>query len=207
MHLVDVTITDLMLERAGFDQISPPPPPASPVYLHKIPNPESAFFRVLYHFVGHAFGWYEQKKIDDETLNTRLHHSNTQLIIFTHQSSLPNLSSMKAIEQNSLGFAELTLHPPYQVELSFFGLFSHTHGKGLGSTCLYQTLNHGFTLNDHQIQRFILNTCTLDHSRALPLYQSLGFIAQGRRQITIENPHNGQFDFIFPENCKTWPPA
>ena len=38
------------------------------------------------------------------------------------------------------------------------------------------------------IERLTVNTCTLDHPRALPLYQRLGFTAYNREERFVELP-------------------
>jgi hypothetical protein len=38
------------------------------------------------------------------------------------------------------------------------------------------------------ISRLTINTCTLDHPRALPLYQRLGFTAYAREERFVELP-------------------
>jgi hypothetical protein len=40
----------------------------------------------------------------------------------------------------------------------------------------------------HGIPKFKVNTCTLDHPRALPLYQRLGFVPYAREDRYIELP-------------------
>ena len=58
-------------------------------------------------------------------------------------------------------------------ELSYIGLTDENLGKGLG-TYLFKTAI--LTAWDkRRILKLKVNTCTLDHKNALPLYQKLGF--------------------------------
>ena len=37
-------------------------------------------------------------------------------------------------------------------------------------------------------ERVTVNTCTLDHASALPLYQRFGFVPYERKEIEIDDP-------------------
>ena len=39
-----------------------------------------------------------------------------------------------------------------------------------------------------EAMKLLVNTCTLDHPRALPLYQKMGFLAYAREDRYIELP-------------------
>ncbi len=59
------------------------------------------------------------------------------------------------------------------VDLSYFGLVPETVGKGLGAWLLKTAL---LTAWDHPgTEKLTVNTCTLDHPRALATYQKHGF--------------------------------
>ena len=55
-------------------------------------------------------------------------------------------------------------------------------GRGLGSTMLQRVISYIYT---RAPSRIIIQTCTLDHPSALPLYQRFGFKPVGRKQVTI----------------------
>ena len=58
------------------------------------------------------------------------------------------------------------------VELSHFGMFEHALGLGLGKWFLLQTLYAAWNSNPKTVR---VTTNTLDHPRALQLYQRFGF--------------------------------
>jgi len=70
-------------------------------------------------------------------------------------------------------------------QLAYFGLMPEALGKRLGYFFLYQAIANAWS---HPITKLLVNTCTLDHPRALPLYQRLGFVAYSREDRYIELP-------------------
>ena len=58
-------------------------------------------------------------------------------------------------------------------------------GRGLGHFFLQQSVSICWS---HPIQKILVNTCTLDHPRALPLYQRLGFTPYAREDRYVELP-------------------
>ncbi|WP_250994926.1 GNAT family N-acetyltransferase [Agrobacterium vitis] len=70
------------------------------------------------------------------------------------------------------GFFELTQQQDNTVELSYFGLFEHALGLGIGKWFLLQALYAAWSTAPTKIS---VMTNTLDHPRALQLYQQFGF--------------------------------
>jgi GNAT superfamily N-acetyltransferase len=58
-------------------------------------------------------------------------------------------------------------------------------GHRLGYYFLYQASLNAWS---HPISKLLVNTCTLDHPRALPLYQRVGFVPYSRENRYIEMP-------------------
>ena len=69
-----------------------------------------------------------------------------------------------------------------QVEIVFVGLIEAAIGRGLGSRMLERVIDYIYT---RAPSRIIIQTCTLDHPSALPLYQRTGVTPVGRKQVTI----------------------
>jgi GNAT superfamily N-acetyltransferase len=67
-------------------------------------------------------------------------------------------------------------------ELAYFGLIPDYIGRGLGGFLLATAIDIAWS---KPIERLWVHTNTLDHPRALPLYQQLGFVpyAQEKTQI------------------------
>ena len=83
------------------------------------------------------------------------------------------------------GFAELDFRGfPKVVDLSYFGLVPEFIGRRLGPWLLRWTIEAMWRRGP---KRITVNTCTLDHPSALPLYQRLGFTAYDRRESWIRS--------------------
>ncbi|SPZ34014.1 Thiosulfate sulfurtransferase [Agrobacterium tumefaciens] len=70
------------------------------------------------------------------------------------------------------GFFELNKASDEVTELSYFGLLEEAIGAGIGKWFLLQALYAAWQDNP---QRVTVTTNTLDHPRALQLYQMMGF--------------------------------
>ena len=80
---------------------------------------------------------------------------------------------------------DLDLREGGEVNISYFGLMPEAIGKRLGFFFSYHVCMNAWAL---PIRRLTINTCTLDHPRALPLYQRLGFTAYAREERFVELP-------------------
>ena len=107
--------------------------------------------------------------LTDRQLSAIIHHPATE--IFTLNA-----------RDRAIGFVELNFKLFPQVEIVFVGLVEDVIGRGLGSTMLQWVISYIYT---RAPSRIIIQTCTLDHPSALPLYQRFGFKPVGRKQVTI----------------------
>ncbi|MCY3880078.1 MAG: GNAT family N-acetyltransferase [Rhodobacteraceae bacterium] len=71
------------------------------------------------------------------------------------------------------GFFVLDTRSAGICDISYFGLVKQAIGKGLGGWLLDQAIARGWAMPG--VRKITVNTCTLDHPRALPLYESRGF--------------------------------
>ena len=76
------------------------------------------------------------------------------------------------------GFFVLDARAPATCDLAYFGLVAEAMGRGLG-TFLLKTAIH-MAWDRTGVERVTVNTNSLDHPRALPLYQKAGFEPVGR---------------------------
>lgn len=72
------------------------------------------------------------------------------------------------------GYVELERKAPDAVEIDYLGLLDEFIGKGLGAHLLTAAARRGFAMG---ARRVLLNTCNLDHPKALANYQARGFKA------------------------------
>ena len=81
------------------------------------------------------------------------------------------------------GLAEIDARDRKIVELKFFGLVPDYTGRGLGRYFLAQAVDLAWALGPEKV---ILETCSLDHPAALPLYQKFGFTVFDQRKGQVE---------------------
>ncbi len=121
--------------------------------------PTVAFYRFLYDTVGAPWRWTDRQELDDEALRVLVQHPEIAVYVLYHHGT-------------PAGFAELDLRRPPDVQLVYFGLMPAFIGRGLGSFFLDWAIREAWR---HEPQRVWVHTCTLDHPRALPLYEKAGF--------------------------------
>ena len=165
---VEVTVTWLeMAARPSFAR--PPMPPGAPMVLIRAGDPPLSYFRYLYGTVGAQYEWF--MRLEETDNETRSFISDPKVSLFTLlRDGWP------------AGFFVLDGRVDSVADLSYFGLMPEVVGHGLGSWFLKTAIHAGWDLPD--TQRMTVNTCTLDHPRALPQYQKHGF--QPVRQSTYE---------------------
>lgn len=152
---------------------SPPPPqPGEKVAILKAEKPPVHFYRYLYNTIGESYKWVDRRKVDDVTLGTILRDPRVDLFVL-YADGCP------------AGMAELDFRLEGTGQLSYFGLVPEYVGRGLGAFFLYQAIQNAWAM---PINKLLINTCTLDHPRALPLYQRMGFSVYAREDRFIEMP-------------------
>jgi GNAT superfamily N-acetyltransferase len=167
-----IPMTVTFLEMNARPTALPPPQPRGKVALLKADKPPVHFYRYLYDTIGKDYYWVDRKKLTPEAL--------AELI----QDPL-NLTFVLYVEGNPAGMAELDLRNSGTANISYFGLMPEALGKRLGYFFLYHTCMNAWAQG---IGRLTINTCTLDHPRALPLYQRLGFTPYSREERFVELP-------------------
>ncbi len=150
----------------------PPPQPKGKIAIMRVENPAVHFYRYLYDTIGDAYYWVDRRKKSDEQIAEIIGHPANELyVIYT--------------EGAPAGMAELDFADPQEGQLAYFGLMPEAIGRGVGAYFLHQAIAIAW---DKPIGRLLVNTCTLDHPRALPLYQRLGFTPYSREDRYIELP-------------------
>ena len=167
-----IPMTVTFLEMTARPTALPPPQPRVKVALLKCEKPPTHFYRYLYDTIGADYYWVDRKKLSFEKLAEVIHHPLNQLfVLYT--------------DGNPAGMAELDLRKQNEANISYFGLMPEAIGRHLGFFFFYHSCMNAWA---QPIQRLTINTCTLDHPRALPLYQRLGFTAYAREERFVELP-------------------
>ena len=150
----------------------PPPQPKGKVAILKADKPPVHFYRYLYDTVGGEYKWVDRKKTSDAALAEILNDPLVDLFVL-YADGCP------------AGMAELDFRLESIGQLAYFGLLPDYVGRRLGYFFLYHTVANCWA---RPISKLLVNTCTLDHPRALPLYQRMGFVPYAREDRYIEMP-------------------
>lgn len=156
---VSYTITWLeMTDRPSYPR--PVQPFGTPAALLRAESPPPWFFLGLYDAVGRDYAWEDMHKEDEQDLAAWLSDSDTFLFTLM-KSGWPH------------GFFLLDHREAGIGNLSYFGLVPQAVGTGLGRFLLESAVHTAWDFPG--VERLTVNTCTLDHPRALGLYQRVGF--------------------------------
>jgi GNAT superfamily N-acetyltransferase len=160
-----------------------------PVNIHtaimRVPGIPLPFYRFLYRQVGSRWHWVDRLRMDDATLTTILNDKRNSVTVL-YVNGAP------------AGFYELLQLEDDVVELSHFGLFEHALGLGLGKWFLLQTLYAAWAMNP---VRLTVTTNTLDHPRALQLYQMFGFSPVETREADVLPLSDAELRSLAKRDC------
>lgn len=151
-----------------------PPPPKVKLALLRAESPTVAFSRFLYDTTGRPWWWYERKEWSDRRLRDLVQHERYDTYVL-YLAGTP------------AGYFELDRIDPSVVELAYFGIMPEFIGQRLGPYLLDQAIQLAWT-GPPAPRRVWVNTCDLDHPRALPLYQRAGFAPYDRKVKEFEDP-------------------
>jgi GNAT superfamily N-acetyltransferase len=160
------------LEMTSRPSAFPPPQPKGKVALLRAEHPPVHFYRYLYDAVGRDYKWVDRKKLRDEELAEILGDERVDLFVLY-------------VDGCPAGMAELDFREDDIGQLAYFGLIPSFIGRRLSYFFLYHAAVNAWA---KPISKLLVNTCTLDHPRALPLYQRLGFVPYSREDRYIEIP-------------------
>ena len=155
-HPVRVHYLDMMLP--------PPQPIAAPhwpqgMHLKLWAKPQPDFYRRLYDEVGRQWHWVSRRYWSDRRLAAEIAPPATEIFVLWRES-------------RPLGFVEMNWRAHPTAEIVFLGLVAEEIGSGLGAAMLRFALRHIIAKGASKVR---IQTCSLDHPRALALYQSAGF--------------------------------
>ncbi len=160
------------LEMKARPPVLPPPQPKSKIAILKAENPPVHFYRYLYDAIGRDYYWVDRKKRSDAEIAELLKNPGMEIYVL-YADGCP------------AGMAEMDYRDANSAQLAYFGLMPDYIGRRLGFYFLYQAVMNAWS---KPIRKLRVNTCTLDHARALPLYQRMGFVPYTREERYIELP-------------------
>ena len=168
VEALDVRITEL--EMTAPPKQSLPVPVNIQTAIMRVPEIPLPFYRFLYLQVGKRWNWVDRLRMSDADLTGVLHDKR-------------NAVTVLYVNGAPAGFFELLQVDEDIVELSHFGMFENALGLGLGKWFLLQTLYAAWNSNPQTVR---VATNTLDHPRALQLYQRFGFSPVSTHDATVQ---------------------
>jgi GNAT superfamily N-acetyltransferase len=132
----------------------------------------ASFYRYLYETVGEPWLWWERRAMDDDKLLSIVRSDRVEVQVLY-------------VDGCPAGFAELDRRRGDEVELAYFGLVPAFLGQGLGPWFMQRALDLAW-LDD--TTRVWVHTCSLDHPRALLVYQRMGFQPYDEQTTVIDDP-------------------
>lgn len=164
---VDYTVTWLeMTDCPSYDW--PTLPLGTPASLIHAPKPPRWYFLALYEAVGRDYAWEDAPQVPAGELEVWLQEAKDLYTLI--RDGVP------------AGFFLLNRSKPDETDLAYFGLVPEAVGQGLGTYLLRTAILTAWSRDD--IQRLTVNTCTLDHPRALSHYQRNGFMPVRQESFT-----------------------
>lgn len=146
-----------------------PPQPAGPLTsLIRAEHPPVDYFRYLYDHVGRDFEWTDRHHDDPGELRAFLHDRDVALFSMLYEGW-------------PAGFFLLDWREEGVCDLAYFGISSEVLGRGYGKWLLGEAVRIGW--DREGVEKMTVNTCSLDHPRALPLYQRMGFEPVSRTEV------------------------
>ena len=151
----------------------PQPPARLPVALMRLGEPSLDFYRFLYRGAGEGCVWWERCLLSDDELSQVIRDPACSIHVL-YAAGEP------------AGYAELvTYEEERRVDIAYFGLLPAWRGKKLGGFLLARAVELAWA---DKPEKVTVNTCTLDHPAALPLYQRHGFQPVRREHLEIVDP-------------------
>ena len=169
---VSYTVTHLEMTARPAAPI-PHVPTGSPLALIAAENPPVEYFLYLYSAVGAEYEWTDW--LDATRQEQEAFVGDPKVELFTLM-----------VDGWPGGFFVLDTRRAGACELANFGLVPEAMGRGLGAWLLGCAVHMGW--DRAGVTRMTVNTNTLDHPRALALYQRMGFVPvrreDKRRKLT-----------------------
>ncbi len=145
----------------------PVTPTAMTGALLKAEKPPVWYFRALYDAVGRDYAWTDIHAREDPEIADWLND--------------PRVALYSLIDHGwPKGFFLLDWRDGDSCNLAYFGLVPEAVGRGFGAWMLRTAILTGWAIEG--ITRLEVNTCTLDHPRALIQYQRHGFTLTHREE-------------------------
>ncbi len=152
--------------------LPPPPSPLLKLAILRCEHPAVHFYRYLYNTIGQPYFWVERRLWSDEKLGEMLADPKLALYVL-YVAGAP------------AGMAELDFREAGTAQIAYFGLMPEFIGRRIGPWFLHQVLELAW---GNDTGKVLVNTCTLDHRKALAVYQRAGFTPYARAERVVHVP-------------------
>ncbi len=187
-----LSVTVTFLEQTARPVFKAVPRPSGKIALLHVENPPVHFYRYLYKIIGERYNWVTRTLLNDSDLRAIITHPKVYIYVLY-------------INGSPGGLAEIDARNARSPEIKFFGLTPDFVGKGYGRFFMSHVVDLAWTCSTPPAQlqnvpnktsiepansssgpeRVLIETCTLDHPAALPLYQKFGFSVIDRREGSV----------------------
>jgi GNAT superfamily N-acetyltransferase len=165
-----IAVTVTFLEMTAQPGYYPPLPHNKQIALLRARNIPVHFYKYLADRVGRKWHWVNILRTPDDELAESLHKPDRDIRVLY-------------LDGSPAGFFDIKPHLPDYAELAYFGMMEHAMGQGLGRWFLGAAIEAAWSQGP---RRVTVQTCTLDHPAALPLYQKLGFSPVGQQEEMVK---------------------
>jgi GNAT superfamily N-acetyltransferase len=159
---IEIVVTYLAMTAPPAGPARPAPPAKLAVLRAEAPT--VAFYRFLYNGVGEAWQWTDRRLVPDAELDAVIRDPGVEIYVL-YAGGVP------------AGYAELDFRAMPVADLAYFGLMPEFIGRGLGAWFLDWAVRALWLKGPSEVT---VNTCDLDHPRALQGYQLVGFAPRRR---------------------------
>ena len=164
---IEVTVTFLEMKRPPANYSHPPA--NLNVALMRTRDIPLHYYRYLMDRVGRKWHWVNVLRLGDEALEAKIRTPGRDIRVLY-------------LDGAPAGFFDIRPELPSHAELAYFGMMEQAMGQGLGRWFLGAAIEAAWS---HRPDAVTVQTCTLDHPAALPLYQKLGFSPVGQKRETV----------------------
>jgi GNAT superfamily N-acetyltransferase len=167
---IEVVVT--YLEMTAPPLRRPAPKPTGKFALLRAEQPPVAFYRYLYDQVGEIWFWYERRSLTDEALAAIIGDPRVEIYVL-YAEGVP------------AGYVELDRRNGLDIAIAYFGIMPGFIGRGFGPYLLDWAIDLAWSYGP---RRLTVDTCTLDHPKALRVYQRAGFVPYDQARKQIDDP-------------------
>ena len=154
------------------------PVPSRPTLaLIRARNISPKFYSFIYEQVGKPHHWEMRRNLSDTKLKLEINNSEIEISVLYVEGCPAGF-----FELSTAGLRQAATEEPY-VEISYLGLAPEYQKLGIGKWFMSAAIQTAWSLKPSIVK---VETNTLDHPAALPLYQRLGFSPVAVSEVTIK---------------------